>query len=116
MSDLIVIERPHEHVALVRLNRPKVLNALSNALAKQLRTRKDFEYERRAAPRKLAEAILRNLEPGEFVRKTQRVPVRPLDPNTWRDPHGTTRWHPLSFRAAPRAPTPLTDGQEAAAE
>src|SRR5665213_4474079 len=36
MSDLIVIERPHEHVALVRLNRPKVLNALSNALAKQL--------------------------------------------------------------------------------
>ena len=90
--------------------------SLHNALAQQLRTRKDFEYVRRASPRKLAEAIIRDLEPGEFVRKTQRVPVRPLDPNTWRDSHGTTRWHPLSFRAAPRAPTPLTDGQEAAAE
>ena len=33
MSDAIVVtERPHEHVALVRLNRPKVFNALSNAL------------------------------------------------------------------------------------
>ena len=28
---MVVTERPHEHVALVRLNRPKVLNALSNA-------------------------------------------------------------------------------------
>ena len=37
MSDqLVVVERPHEHVALVRLNRPTVLNALSNALAEQL--------------------------------------------------------------------------------
>jgi enoyl-CoA hydratase len=36
MEDLVVTERPHEHVALVRLNRPKVLNALSNALAAQL--------------------------------------------------------------------------------
>ena len=33
---LVVTERPHEHVALVRLNRPKVLNALSNALVTQL--------------------------------------------------------------------------------
>jgi len=33
---IIVTERPHEHVALVRLNRPKVLNALSNALVAQL--------------------------------------------------------------------------------
>ncbi|MDB5069251.1 MAG: enoyl-CoA hydratase [Candidatus Eremiobacteraeota bacterium] len=33
---VVVTERPHEHVALVRLNRPKVLNALSNALAEQL--------------------------------------------------------------------------------
>jgi len=33
---VIVTERPHEHVALVRLNRPKVLNALSNVLVAQL--------------------------------------------------------------------------------
>jgi len=33
---VVVTERPHEHVALVRLNRPKVLNALSNALAARL--------------------------------------------------------------------------------
>jgi enoyl-CoA hydratase len=33
---IVVTERPHAHVALVRLNRPKVLNALSNALATQL--------------------------------------------------------------------------------
>ncbi|HEY0393131.1 MAG TPA: enoyl-CoA hydratase-related protein [Candidatus Elarobacter sp.] len=33
---IVVTERPHEHVALVRLNRPKVLNALSNALAAKL--------------------------------------------------------------------------------
>jgi enoyl-CoA hydratase len=33
---IVVTERPHEHVALVRLNRPKVLNALSNAVATQL--------------------------------------------------------------------------------
>ena len=32
----VVTERPHEHVALVRLNRPKVLNALSNAVAERL--------------------------------------------------------------------------------
>jgi enoyl-CoA hydratase len=32
----IVIERPHDRVAVVRLNRPKVLNALSNALVAQL--------------------------------------------------------------------------------
>jgi enoyl-CoA hydratase len=38
MEDLVLTERPHEHVALVRLNRPKVLNALSNALAEQLAT------------------------------------------------------------------------------
>jgi enoyl-CoA hydratase len=35
---LIVTERPHERVALVRLNRPTVLNALSNALIAQLAT------------------------------------------------------------------------------
>jgi enoyl-CoA hydratase len=35
-EDVVVTERPHEHVALVRLNRPKVLNALSNALVQQL--------------------------------------------------------------------------------
>ena len=33
---VIITERPHEHVALVRLNRPKVLNALSNALVARL--------------------------------------------------------------------------------
>ena len=33
---VVVTERPHEHVALVRLNRPKVLNALSNAVAAEL--------------------------------------------------------------------------------
>ena len=32
----VVIERPHDRVAVVRLNRPKVLNALSNALVAQL--------------------------------------------------------------------------------
>lgn len=37
MNDAIILtERPHDHVTLVRLNRPKVLNALSNALAAQL--------------------------------------------------------------------------------
>ncbi|MDB5028929.1 MAG: short chain enoyl-CoA hydratase [Candidatus Eremiobacteraeota bacterium] len=37
MSDeIVVIERPHEHVAIVRLNRPKVLNALSNAVATKI--------------------------------------------------------------------------------
>ena len=36
MSDVVVTERPHEHVVLLRLNRPKVLNALSNEVAKQL--------------------------------------------------------------------------------
>ena len=35
MSDLVV-EHPFEGVALVRLNRPKVLNALSNALVREL--------------------------------------------------------------------------------
>lgn len=35
-EDVVVTERPHEHVALVRLNRPKVLNALSNALVTEL--------------------------------------------------------------------------------
>jgi enoyl-CoA hydratase len=35
-EEVVVTERPHEHVALVRLNRPKVLNALSNAVAAQL--------------------------------------------------------------------------------
>jgi enoyl-CoA hydratase len=35
MSDLLV-ERPHDAVALVRLNRPKRLNALSNALINEL--------------------------------------------------------------------------------
>jgi enoyl-CoA hydratase len=35
-QDIVVTERPHEHVALVRLNRPKVLNALSNAVAAKL--------------------------------------------------------------------------------
>jgi enoyl-CoA hydratase len=39
MSEAVVVtERPHEHVALVRLNRPKVLNALNNELAEQLAT------------------------------------------------------------------------------
>ncbi|HEX3468280.1 MAG TPA: enoyl-CoA hydratase-related protein [Candidatus Elarobacter sp.] len=33
---VVVTERPHEHVALVRLNRPKVFNALSNALLDEL--------------------------------------------------------------------------------
>ena len=33
---VVVTEHPHEHVALVRLNRPKVLNALSNAVAARL--------------------------------------------------------------------------------
>jgi enoyl-CoA hydratase len=33
---VVVTERPHEHIALVRLNRPQVLNALSNALIEQL--------------------------------------------------------------------------------
>ena len=37
MSDALVLtETPEEHVAVVRLNRPKVLNALSNALIAQL--------------------------------------------------------------------------------
>jgi enoyl-CoA hydratase len=37
VSDAIVVtERPHEHVALVRLNRPQVFNALSNALIAEL--------------------------------------------------------------------------------
>jgi enoyl-CoA hydratase len=38
MEDIVLTERPHEHVALVRLNRPKVLNALSNELAEKLAT------------------------------------------------------------------------------
>jgi len=33
---VVVTERPYEHVALVRLNRPKVLNALSNEVAARL--------------------------------------------------------------------------------
>ncbi|HTD37969.1 MAG TPA: enoyl-CoA hydratase-related protein [Candidatus Limnocylindrales bacterium] len=33
---VILTERPDEHIALVRLNRPKVLNALSNVLVAQL--------------------------------------------------------------------------------
>lgn len=36
MSELVVAERPHEHVALLRLNRPQVLNALSNATVEAL--------------------------------------------------------------------------------
>lgn len=37
MSDpLVLVEQPAPHVALVRLNRPKVLNALSNALIAEL--------------------------------------------------------------------------------
>ncbi|MEO7039955.1 MAG: enoyl-CoA hydratase-related protein [Candidatus Elarobacter sp.] len=37
MSDeIVLLERPHEHVALLRLNRPKVFNALSNALVARL--------------------------------------------------------------------------------
>ena len=33
---VILTERPHENVALLRLNRPKLFNALSNALMQQL--------------------------------------------------------------------------------
>ncbi len=37
MNDAVIVtERPHEHVALVRLNRPKVFNALSNQLVNEL--------------------------------------------------------------------------------
>lgn len=36
---VVVIERPHEHVALVRLNRPQVLNALSSRLVSELASR-----------------------------------------------------------------------------
>ena len=36
MEDVVLTERPHEHIALVRLNRPKVLNALNNELAERL--------------------------------------------------------------------------------
>jgi enoyl-CoA hydratase len=35
-SAIVVTERPHEHIALLRLNRPQVLNALSTALVSQL--------------------------------------------------------------------------------
>ncbi len=35
-EEVVVLERPHPGVALVRLNRPKVLNALSNALLARL--------------------------------------------------------------------------------
>ena len=35
-QDVVLTERPHEHVALVRLNRPKALNAISNELFEQL--------------------------------------------------------------------------------
>jgi enoyl-CoA hydratase len=35
---MIAVERPEEHVALVRLARPRVLNALSNALLAELAT------------------------------------------------------------------------------
>ncbi len=35
-APVVVTERPHEHVALVRLNRPKVFNALSNELLERL--------------------------------------------------------------------------------
>ncbi|HEV3088681.1 MAG TPA: enoyl-CoA hydratase-related protein [Candidatus Elarobacter sp.] len=38
MEEIVLTERPHEHVALLRLNRPKVLNALSNDLAEKLAT------------------------------------------------------------------------------
>ena len=38
MEEIVLTERPHEHVALVRLNRPKVLNALSNELVDKLAT------------------------------------------------------------------------------
>lgn len=37
-QDVVVTERPHEHIALVRLNRPQVLNALSTRLISQLAT------------------------------------------------------------------------------
>jgi enoyl-CoA hydratase len=36
MNDVVVTERPHEHVALVTLNRPQALNALSNAVLEEL--------------------------------------------------------------------------------
>jgi enoyl-CoA hydratase len=37
MSEAVVVtERPHEHIALVRLNRPQVLNALSSRLVSEL--------------------------------------------------------------------------------
>jgi enoyl-CoA hydratase len=36
MEEIVLTERPHEHVAILRLNRPKVLNALSNELVEQL--------------------------------------------------------------------------------
>ena len=36
MEELVLTERPHEHFAILRLNRPKVLNALSNELMEQL--------------------------------------------------------------------------------
>ncbi len=35
-DDVLLIERPAAGVALVRLNRPKVLNALSNAVVTRL--------------------------------------------------------------------------------
>ncbi|MEM6679183.1 MAG: enoyl-CoA hydratase-related protein, partial [Pseudomonadota bacterium] len=36
MADLVLLERPEEGVALVRLNRPEALNALNIALRKEL--------------------------------------------------------------------------------
>lgn len=35
-EEIVLTERPHEHITIVRLNRPKVLNALSNVLMEQL--------------------------------------------------------------------------------
>ncbi|MEM6356868.1 MAG: enoyl-CoA hydratase-related protein, partial [Pseudomonadota bacterium] len=36
MADLVLLERPEDGVALVRLNRPEALNALNMALRKEL--------------------------------------------------------------------------------
>lgn len=38
MTQIVTIDRPHEHIAHVQLNRPEVMNALNNALINDLYT------------------------------------------------------------------------------
>jgi enoyl-CoA hydratase len=76
---VVLTERPHEHVALVRLNRPKVFNALSNELLEQLASTVEI-LDADGATRAIVitgneRAFAAGADIGEFVTEGPRLEV-----------------------------------------